>query len=87
MTATVCSGSESKILRTTVVFPEPVPPAIPMISMGRECVWLRAKRQLVVVKTMFRGCAVFVSRVEKGINCAANVRKKPCASLFLLHSL
>ena len=34
MRATSWAGRLSMILRTTVVFPEPVPPAIPIIYMG-----------------------------------------------------
>lgn len=39
MTATASGGKLSTIFRTTVVLPDPVPPAIPMMSMGEECMF------------------------------------------------
>ena len=37
--ATASGGKLSTIFRTTVVLPDPVPPAIPMMSMGEECMF------------------------------------------------
>ena len=35
MIATLSVGNDQAIFFTTVVFPEPVPPAIPIMSIGR----------------------------------------------------